>query len=338
MRWEYRTSGEEANMSDATSGPWPVRVAPDWLPNTNHIGLYVADALGYYTEGGMRLEMLPFDGEAMPNRKLPTGAAEFGLMPQQSILSMRAHGLDVVSVAVLARTNTTTLMVRAESGITRPAELAGRRYASYGTDFEVAMIADMILADGGHGAVELVPAQKLDILQALYDGEIDVAWGFYAWEGIQAELAGHRLRHFFVTEYGVPNEYFPLLFTTRALIAENPETVGTFVRATLRGYTYAAAHPREAAELFLRVVDRALLPPHADELVRLSMRWLAPRLNGSPTGFPSGQPWGWHERETWEAFAAYIRRLAGEYGRTPPQPDAEETDYTNHFLVASSFA
>lgn len=325
-------------MPDATSGPRPVRVAPDWLPNTNHIGLYAADARGYYTEAGLRLELLPFDGEAMPNRKLPTGEAEFGLMPQQSILSMRARGQDVVSVAVLARTNTTTLLVRAESGITRPAELAGKRYASYGTEFEVAMIADLIVADGGIGAVELVPAEKLDILPALYDGEIDAAWGFYAWEGMQAELAGHQLRHFFVTEHGVPDEYFPLLFTTQRLIANDPETVSAFVRATLRGYAYAAAHPEEAAELFLERADRSLLPPHANELVRLSMRWLAPRLNGTLAGLPSGQPWGWHERATWAAFAAYIRRLAGEHGLTPPEPDAEATGYTNHFLVSSSCA
>src|SRR5690349_14035231 len=338
MEQGYRASGEEASMADVTSGLRLVRVAPDWLPNTNHIGFYVADALGYYAEAGLRLDLLPFDGEAMPNRKVPTGKAEFGLMPQQSILSMRVRGLDVVSVAALARTNTTTLMVRAESNITRPAELAGKRYASYGTEFEVAMIADLIIADGGIGGVELVSAEKLDILQALYDGEIDAAWGFYAWEGIQAELAGHHLRHFFVTEYGVPNEYFPLLFTTRRLIAGDPETVGAFVRATLRGYTYAAAHPEEAAELFLERADRALLPPHADALVPRSTRWLAPRLNGTLAGSPSGQHWGWHERETWAAFAAYIRRLAGEHGLAPPAPDAEETGYTNHFLVASSFA
>ena len=325
-------------MSEAASGPRPVRVAPDWLPNTNHIGLYVADALGYYAEAGLRLEMLPFDGEAMPRRKIATGETEFGLMPQQSVISMRARGLDAVSVAVLARPNTTSLMVRTQSGITRPAELVGRRYASYGTEFEVAMIADLIVADGGSGAVELVPARKLDILQALYDGEIDLAWGFSAWEGIQAELAGHPLRHFFVTEYGAPNEYFPLLVTTRALIARDPEMVGAFARATLRGYTFAAEHPDDAAELFIGRADRTRLPPRADELVRLSTRWLAPRLNGTLAGLPSSQPWGWHERETWAAFAAYIRRLASERELTAPEPDAEEKGYTNHFLVAPSFA
>ena len=208
-----------------------LRLAPDWLPNTNHIGFYVADALGFYADAGLRLEILPFDGEAMPNRKIVSGETDFGLMPQQSIMSLRARGADVVSVAAPIQPNTTTLAVRADSGIARPRDLAGRRYASYGTEFEVAMVEHIIRTDGGTAGPELVAAEKLDILAALFAGAIDVAWGFYAWEGAQAELAGRALRHFFVAESGVPHEYFPLLFTTRALIEREPPTAGLLTSA-----------------------------------------------------------------------------------------------------------
>lgn len=302
-----------------------VRVAPDWLPNTNHAGFYAAQALGYYAEEGLALEILPFDGEAMPNRKIIAGETEFGLMPHQSLASMRARGLDVISVAALVQPNTTTLAVRADSGITRPADLAGRRYASFGTEYEAAMVAELIRVDGGAQGPLLVPAEKLDILQALYDGAIDVAWGFYAWEGIQAELAGHRLRHFFVAEHGLPAEYFPLLFTTRAYAEHAHGTVAAFVRATARGYAYAGAQPDAAADLFLQAVSPTVLPPHADELVRRSLRWLAPR-------FAAGAPrWGWHDPERWAAFAALLRRLAPDVG-AHLEPDAETQGFTNVFV------
>src|SRR5215813_8776344 len=133
----------------AQGGSRTIRLAPDWLPNTNHLGLYAALALGYYTEESLVLEILPFDGEAMPNRKIVSGETDFGLMPHQSILSMRARGVDVVSVAALVQPNTTTLAVRAASGIERPAQLAGKRYASFGTEFEVAMVEHLIRYDGG---------------------------------------------------------------------------------------------------------------------------------------------------------------------------------------------
>lgn len=35
-----------------------VTVALDWTPNTNHVGFYVAQALGYYAEVGISVELL----------------------------------------------------------------------------------------------------------------------------------------------------------------------------------------------------------------------------------------------------------------------------------------
>lgn len=309
-----------------------IRVAPDWLPNTNHIGFYVARELGYYRDEGLRLDLLPFDGEDMPNRKIVSDGAEFGLMPHQSIISMRALGVDVVSVAALVQANTTTLAVRATSGITRPAELAGKRYASFGTEFEVAQVEEMIRMDGGAVGPVVVPAEKLDILRSLFDGTLDVTWGFYAWEGIQAELAGYELRHFFVAEHGLPAEYFPLLFTTRAMIERREALVTAFVRATARGYARAIAAPDEAMAIFLGAVAPAALPPHAEELVRRSLAWLAPRLAGTLDGAPIGQPWGWHDPARWAAFAALVRQLAERHGLTLPEPGAETTGFTNAFV------
>jgi ABC-type nitrate/sulfonate/bicarbonate transport system substrate-binding protein len=321
-------------MAMATAGPGLrlLRLAPDWLPNTNHAGFYVAQTLGYFREAGLRLEILPFEGEAMPNRKIVSGETDFGLMPQQSILSMRAHGVDVISVAALVRPNTTSIMVRAESDIQRPAEFAGRRYASFGTDFEVPMLEAMIRHDGGEGSVLQMTPRKLENLAALYAGETDLAWGFYAWEGIQAELAGHALRHFFVAEHGVPPEYFPLLFTTRDLILHEPEMVRAFVAATARGYAYAAAHPSEAADMLLAAIPRPLLPSPAEELLRRSLAWLAPRFAGTFAGTPSPHPWGYHDPHAWAAFAAFIRQLIEAHGLPPIEPGAEARGYTNAFV------
>ncbi|HEV8194294.1 MAG TPA: ABC transporter substrate-binding protein, partial [Ktedonobacterales bacterium] len=212
----------------------------------------------------------------------------------------------------------------------RPAQLAGKRYASFGTEFEVPMVEHLIRHDGGTGAPILVDAEKLDILAALYAGEIDLAWGFYAWEGLQAELAGQHLRHFFVAEHGVPNEYFPLLFTSRALAEREPELVRAFVRATGRGYRFAAEQPDTAAVHFLRQVPAELLPALGDELVRRSARWLAPRFAQLATPTVA---WGWHDDDRWRAFAAFVRELAQEHGLTAPEPDAETAGYTNALLA-----
>jgi len=36
----------------------PLKVALDWTPNTNHIGIFVAKQLGFYKEQGIEVEIL----------------------------------------------------------------------------------------------------------------------------------------------------------------------------------------------------------------------------------------------------------------------------------------
>ena len=35
-------------------------VALDWTPNTNHVGLYVAQAKGWFEEAGLDVDILPY--------------------------------------------------------------------------------------------------------------------------------------------------------------------------------------------------------------------------------------------------------------------------------------
>ena len=36
-----------------------VRVQLDWTPNTNHIGIYIAQAKGWYRDAGVKLQIRP---------------------------------------------------------------------------------------------------------------------------------------------------------------------------------------------------------------------------------------------------------------------------------------
>lgn len=56
----------------------------EWTPNTNHTGVYVAQALGYYEEQGLDVEILtPPDGGAAA--LVAAGNAEFGVAVQENI-------------------------------------------------------------------------------------------------------------------------------------------------------------------------------------------------------------------------------------------------------------
>ncbi len=79
------------------------------------------------------------------------------------------------------------------------------------------------------------------------------------------------------TDYGV-DFYGDILFTSESEVERDPERVAAFVRASLRGWEYAFAHPEELADRILelpgareRGLTRDLLLAEAREMHRLAL-------------------------------------------------------------------
>ena len=53
---------ESAGVADEPVELDAVRLQLDWLPNTNHTGVYVAMAQGWYEEEGIEIQILPYSG------------------------------------------------------------------------------------------------------------------------------------------------------------------------------------------------------------------------------------------------------------------------------------
>src|SRR5690606_38138985 len=61
-----------------------VTLVLDWTPNTNHTGLYVARAKGYYAEEGLDVRII-LPGEAGAEQMVATGNADFGVSYQEAV-------------------------------------------------------------------------------------------------------------------------------------------------------------------------------------------------------------------------------------------------------------
>jgi ABC-type nitrate/sulfonate/bicarbonate transport system substrate-binding protein len=60
-----------------------ISVALDWMPNTNHVGLYVAQAKGWYDDTGLAVEILPYT-DTSSTTLVASGVAEFGVFSSLS--------------------------------------------------------------------------------------------------------------------------------------------------------------------------------------------------------------------------------------------------------------
>jgi ABC-type nitrate/sulfonate/bicarbonate transport system substrate-binding protein len=257
--------------SPAPSAPTPVRLALDWTPNTNHTGFYVAHHEGWYTEAGVRMQVLPYSGTA-PETLLAAHQADCGISFQDALTFAAAAGADITSVMAILQHTAQEIAVLADSGISRPSELDGTTYVGFGYPNEVPTVKAVIEADGGTGDFEVATLADAAAYQALYAGQADFAIVFTAWEGIEAGLEDVELRTFAFTDYGFPDFYQVVLACDRQFLEAQPAVARAFVAATVRGFELAESDPSAAAQVLIDENPGIFANP---ELPKASARFMA---------------------------------------------------------------
>lgn len=295
-----------------------VTVMLDWTPNTNHSGLYLAQANGWYADAGLNVEVIePGEQGGLP--ALASGDADFAISVQEEVTPARAQGAPVVSVAAIIASNTSSLVALADDGITRPRDLAGHRYGGFGGELETALVSRLVECDGGDpSTVEFVEVGNVDYRAGLERDFFDFVWIFDGWDGIRLRQAGMDVVSLPFSDHFdcIPDWYTPLLATSERMIADEPEVVRNFMDATARGYVAAIDDPQAAADALL-----AAAPELDERLVRESADYLAEHYKADDL------PWGMQRDEVWQDFTDFLRQagiLQGEF---------EVADaYTNEFL------
>jgi ABC-type nitrate/sulfonate/bicarbonate transport system substrate-binding protein len=296
----------------------PVTLMLDWVPNTNHTGFFVAQQEGYFTEEGLQVSIVQ-PGEVYAEQAVAGGVADFGVSFQEQLTLARADDVPLVSIAAILQHNTSAFAARAGLGAESPSGWEGLRYGSFGSPFERPTIAGLMECDGGDGeAVEFVETGFTDPLSLLQQGQIDLAWIFYGWQGIQAEQLGIDLDLVMMEDQFdcIPDYYTPVLIASEATIADRPDLVRSFLRAVSRGYAIAAEQPEQAAEVLL-----AAAPELDREVVLASQRWLSPRYQADAAR------WGEQNANRWQAYADWMTGegiLSAGLDMTPA--------FTNEFL------
>ena len=185
------TPADAAEEKDAQASRKDLTFVLDWTPNTNHTGIYVALAKGYYEDAGLNVSIIqpPEDGATM---MVASGKAQLGIDFQDYLTPVFASKdkIPVTAVAALIQHNTSGIISLKEDGIETPKGLEGKNYATWELPIEQAMLKNIVEADGGDfSKVNLIPEYITDVVSALKQN-IDAVWIYYAWDGIAAERAG----------------------------------------------------------------------------------------------------------------------------------------------------
>lgn len=283
------------NTSEQKEGHKKVTVVLDWTPNTNHTGLYVAKEKGYFEEQGLDVDII-LPGEAGADQLVASGKAEFGVGYQESVTQARVQDVPLVSIAAVIQHNTSGFASPKDKGITTPKDFEGKRYGGWGSPVEKAVMTSIMKQENADvEKVDFVNMGDTDFFTAV-KRDVDFAWIYYGWTGIEAELRGEELNMMYVKDYSEKLDYYtPVLTTNEKMIESDPETVKAFLAASSKGYQFAIDNPEEAGEILIEAA-----PDLDKELVMKSQEWLAPKYKDD------ADRWGEQKLEVWENYASWM--------------------------------
>lgn len=299
-------------------------LALDWTPNTNHTGIYVALAKGWYRDQGIDLQLLPYSSSVNPDTLVSTGKADVGISSTESVVADYGVGQPVVSIAAILQHNTSALVVRADSGITSPRGLDGKIYGGFGAPYESAVVSAIIRHSGGTGKFKNVTL-NIDSIEALKTKQIDFVWIYQGWEGIQAQREGLKLNEFYITDNGIPDYYTPTIITSPNEIKQQPDLLKRFMAATARGYEFARTNVRASAQILLDQNKGAFPDPG---LVFASQEYLSPRYADA------GRKWGLQDAAAWHGYPSFMLKAGAiqDAAGKPIKSMNFDQLYSNQFL------
>jgi len=274
-----------------------IDIVLDWTPNTNHTGLYVAQAKGYFEEEGLEVTIMqPPEGGA--EAIVGGGGAQFGISFQDYLAPNYASNtpMPITAVAAIIQHNTSGILSLKEDGIDRPSKLPGHNYATWNLPIELAIIKKVVEDDGGSfDEIELIPSTVTDVITALQT-DIDSVWVYYAWDGIATKVKGLETNFLNFADYGKELDYYsPVLFVNDDFAKANPQIVKKVLSAVKKSYEFAIENPEEAAQILLEAA-----PELDPDIVRESQKWLADQY------IADAPKWGYIDQDRWDAFYGWL--------------------------------
>ncbi|TDN91230.1 ABC transporter substrate-binding protein [Microbacterium sp. BK668] len=235
-----------APSDDAAGGELtPVRVAA--LPIAETGALWAAIDEGIFEDHGLDIEVVPAQGGANAIPALLSGDIQFAIGQPFGPIRADLQDLGVTIVGNYANSNAEGTDVNAvvalgDSGITRPADLAGKTVSvnTIGAAGDLT-IRKAVQDDGGDpSAVQFVEVAFPDVPAQLEAGTMDAAWAPDPFRAIIVGAGGTSV----VQPYQatIPGLSVLTNITTQQLLDENPELVESYSAAMSEALDWAASN------------------------------------------------------------------------------------------------
>lgn len=255
-----------------------------WLLVSGFAGELAAKENGYFAQEGLDVSIFPGGLENKPERLVAAGSDLFGITGADGIFLARAKGVPLVAFAAQYARNASAFFSLKDSGIKSPADFAGKRIGvKYGLEMDP--IYRALIKKCGIPTAGITEIPVSYSLAPLLDKQVDVFPAYMNTIFPAVTEKGIEVNVIDPLQYGVPfhgNVYF----CSEETLLKQPQVVGAFARAVIRGWQWAAEHPDQVGALVKKY------NPQADAASETTaFKVILPYL------LPSNGRMGWMDRE-----------------------------------------
>jgi len=177
----------------------------DWFVNPDHAPLFTAKYIGAFDRAGLDVDLIAPTDPDLPPRLLAAGKADVALSYQTQLYLLVDQGLPVRRTGTLINKPLNTLTALGGRGITKLADLKGKKIGYSVAGVEEALISTMLGAVGLTMSDVTLVNVNFALITALMSHEVDACIGTYrTYEDIQLKQAGLDPVIFIPEDYGVP--------------------------------------------------------------------------------------------------------------------------------------
>ena len=267
------TPGTQANSSNpGTAGHANLKFQLNSPGGGYNSGYALALEKGYYSTAGLDVTIEPGNGSATTAQLVAAGKVDVAFADAAAVMKLVAQGAEITVVGTILQGNPNEVTSLKKAGITKVADLKGKKVALPNGYSQTAMFPLLLKANGLEAAdMQVVNMPPESMVASLLQGQVDAILGSMDNFSVQLKNEGADTVNLPFIDNGAPTVAQSII-ASNAYLKSNPEVVKSFVAASLKGWNDAIDSPADALSALQKLfpeVNMNLAPGQLDATIYL---------------------------------------------------------------------
>ncbi len=243
---------------------------PQWLPQSQFAGYFMAKETGIYKKFGLDVTIINGGPGAPTIKALEDGKAVFVTAALPSAIEKRSAGSKIVNIAQIICRSALMFVTKKKNGINSPKDMNGKKIGYWKNDFTGIPMAFFKKYDIKakfypiNNSVEMFLAEGVDAMTVMWYNEYHKI--------INSGINPEELNTFFFSEHDLnfPEDGIYVLEDT---FNKDPELCKKFVAASIEGWRYAFDNEEQTLDIVIKYIKEARVMAN-----KANQRWMLNRM------------------------------------------------------------